>query len=118
MFQKKTFRGLRFVLIANKNTHTFFRDVYRLHRKELDAIVDSKERLRRLTELNVVEQTFNLWKTGVVQERREETALVYVLHPTTEKKLHIYCAACPRSAQRLQMKLIRLHLVTKTSQIT
>jgi len=45
------------------------RDVYRLHRKELDAIEDSEQRHRRLVELNVVEQCLNLVKTGVVQRK-------------------------------------------------
>ena len=49
------------------------RDVYRLHRKELDAIKDPNARHRRLVELNVVEQCLNVYKTGVVQRRRVET---------------------------------------------
>jgi len=49
------------------------RDVYRVHRKELDRIKDPEERHRRLVELNVVEQCVNLYKTGVVQRRRLET---------------------------------------------
>ena len=32
------------------------RDVYRLHRHELNAIEDSEQRHRRLVELNVIEQ--------------------------------------------------------------
>lgn len=49
------------------------RDVYRVHRVELDRIKDPEERHRRLVELNVVEQCVNLYKTGVVQRRRLET---------------------------------------------
>jgi carbonic anhydrase len=49
------------------------RDVYRLHRVQLDAIKDPEQRHRRLVELNVVEQCINLFKTGVVQRRRVET---------------------------------------------
>ena len=49
------------------------RDVYRLHRDELDAIDDADARYRRLVELNVVEQVLNLYKTGVVQRRRVKT---------------------------------------------
>mmetsp|Transcript_10993 Transcript_10993/g.24222 ORF Transcript_10993/g.24222 Transcript_10993/m.24222 type:complete len:301 (-) Transcript_10993:26-928(-) len=49
------------------------RDVYRLHRKELDAIKDPESRHRRLVELNVVEQCINLFKTGAIQRRRVET---------------------------------------------
>jgi carbonic anhydrase len=49
------------------------RDVYRLHQKELDGISDPEERHRRLVELNVVEQCFNLFKTGEVQRRLMQT---------------------------------------------
>lgn len=43
------------------------KDVYRIHRTELDAIKDQTERENRLTELNVQEQVFNLAKTSIVQ---------------------------------------------------
>ena len=46
------------------------RDVYRVHRTELDAIKDPETRHRRLVELNVREQCINLYKTGVVQKSR------------------------------------------------
>lgn len=49
------------------------RDVYRLHRKELNAIKDPEQRHRRLVELNVIEQCINLFKTGAVQRKRMET---------------------------------------------
>jgi carbonic anhydrase len=49
------------------------RDVYRLHKKELDHIPDDEARHRRLVELNVSEQCLNLYKTSVVQRRRLET---------------------------------------------
>jgi carbonic anhydrase len=49
------------------------RDVYRLHRAELDAIDDPEARHRRLVEINVIEQCINLFKTGVVQRRRVQT---------------------------------------------
>jgi len=49
------------------------RDVYRLHRKELDAVTDPEARHRRLVEINVIEQCVNLYKTGAVQRRRIET---------------------------------------------
>ena len=45
------------------------RDIYRLHRIELDAIVDEKERNNRLVELNVQEQCINVIKLACVQER-------------------------------------------------
>lgn len=43
------------------------KDVYRLHREELDAIKDETGRSNRLTELNVTEQVFNLAKTSIIQ---------------------------------------------------
>ncbi|MEP6727566.1 MAG: carbonic anhydrase [Bacteroidota bacterium] len=43
------------------------KDVYRLHRKELDAFTDENEKIDRLTELNVIEQVFNLAKTSIIQ---------------------------------------------------
>ena len=43
------------------------KDVYRLHRHELDAISDEEARSDRLVELNVQEQIFNLAKTSIVQ---------------------------------------------------
>ena len=46
------------------------RDVYRIHRRELDSIKDPEERHQRLVELNVKEQCINVYKTGVVQEMR------------------------------------------------
>jgi carbonic anhydrase len=43
------------------------RDVYRLHRTELDAIEDEKKKFDRLVELNVREQCINVIKTDHVQ---------------------------------------------------
>lgn len=43
------------------------RDVYRLHKDELNAITDEHERYNRLVELNVEEQVFNVIKTVAVQ---------------------------------------------------
>src|SRR5450432_797525 len=43
------------------------KDVYRLHRAELDSITDENIRIDRLTELNVKEQVFNLDKTSIIQ---------------------------------------------------
>jgi carbonic anhydrase len=43
------------------------KDVYRLHQSELDAIADPETRSRRLVELNVIEQVYNLSKTSTVQ---------------------------------------------------
>jgi carbonic anhydrase len=44
------------------------RDVYRIHKDELDAIEDQDARYRRLIELNVQEQCVNIIKTAVVQK--------------------------------------------------
>ena len=43
------------------------KDVYRLHRKELDGIKEEDARCDRLVELNVQEQIFNLAKTSIIQ---------------------------------------------------
>lgn len=43
------------------------KDVYRLHRQELDAIKDDEMQCDRLVELNVQEQIFNLAKTSIIQ---------------------------------------------------
>ena len=44
------------------------RDVYRLHRNELDSIADDTHRYDRLAELNVQEQCINVIKTTEVQK--------------------------------------------------
>eukprot|EP00164_Ancoracysta_twista_P004434 GFYU01005984.1.p1 GENE.GFYU01005984.1~~GFYU01005984.1.p1 ORF type:complete len:337 (-),score=77.79 GFYU01005984.1:102-1112(-) len=49
------------------------RDVHRLHHDTLDAIEDPDQRLRKLVELNVVEQCLNLYKLGIIQKKRLET---------------------------------------------
>lgn len=43
------------------------KDVYRIHRSELDDIKDEEKKTDRLTELNVQEQVFNLAKTSIIQ---------------------------------------------------
>ncbi|MGY5849251.1 carbonate dehydratase [Salegentibacter sp. F14] len=52
-------------LIDNWLRH--IKDVYRLHKNELDAIEDKKERQDRYVELNVKEQVYDLSKTSIVQ---------------------------------------------------
>ncbi|MFD2203966.1 carbonic anhydrase [Shivajiella indica] len=44
------------------------RDVYRIHRKELNNITDESEKYNRLVELNVQEQCVNVLKTATVQK--------------------------------------------------
>lgn len=43
------------------------KDVYRIHRAELDAITDADKKTDRLLELNGKEQVFNLAKTSIIQ---------------------------------------------------
>ena len=48
------------------------RDVYRIHQRELDAIMDEKQRYNRLVELNVMEQCINVIKFASVQKNFSE----------------------------------------------
>ena len=48
------------------------KDVYRLHRPELEAIKDEEQRCDRLVELNVKEQVMHLAKTSIVQRAWKE----------------------------------------------
>ncbi len=43
------------------------KDIYRIHRDELDSITDEEKRVDRLVELNVQEQILNLAKTSIIQ---------------------------------------------------
>lgn len=51
------------------------RDVYRLHKEELNAIADENARYNRLVELNVQEQCVNLIKTAAIQEAYKDRKL-------------------------------------------
>lgn len=51
------------------------RDVYRLHKDELNKIQDENNRYNRLIELNVQEQCINLIKTAAVQKAYKERNL-------------------------------------------
>lgn len=44
------------------------KDVYRIHREELNALGTEEERTNRLVELNVKEQVMNLAKTSIIQK--------------------------------------------------
>lgn len=48
------------------------RDVYRLHRHELDGIENEEDRYKRLVEINVIEQCMNVIKTADVQKAFRE----------------------------------------------
>jgi len=52
-------------LIDNWIRH--IKDVYRLHKDELNAISDDKERFDSFVEFNVKEQVFDLAKTSIIQ---------------------------------------------------
>lgn len=52
-------------LIDNWLRH--IKDVYRLHKQELDAIENPDKRARRFVEVNVIEQVYDLSQTTIVQ---------------------------------------------------
>ena len=62
------------------------KDIYRIHRSELDTITDEEARVNRLVELNVQEQVMNLAKTSIIQRawknehRPDLHGWVYGLH--------------------------------------
>lgn len=51
------------------------RDVYRLHKDELNAITEEEKRYDRLVELNVQEQCINVIKTSEVQKAYKERGI-------------------------------------------
>lgn len=57
--------GKKFGVIDNWLNH--IKDIYRLHRDELDKITDPVQRSNRMVELNVIEGVFNLSKSSIVQ---------------------------------------------------
>jgi carbonic anhydrase len=63
-------------LIDNWIRH--IKDVYRLHRPELDAIEDEANRFDRFVELNVFEQVLDLGKTSIVQAAWERGQEIHV----------------------------------------
>ena len=48
------------------------KDVYRIHRTEIEALPKEEDRLNLLTELNIREQVLNLAKTSIVQKAWKE----------------------------------------------
>jgi carbonic anhydrase len=62
------------------------KDIYRIHRKEIESIPDEALRVNRMVELNVKEQVFNLAKTAIIQkawandQRPDLHGWVYDLH--------------------------------------
>jgi carbonic anhydrase len=80
-------------LIDNWIRH--IKDVYRLHRPELDAIDDENTRFNRFVELNVFEQVLDLGKTSIVQaawDRGQELHVhgwVYDIHDGLIRDMHV-----------------------------
>lgn len=62
------------------------KDIYRIHRKEIEDIPDEDKRVNKMVELNVKEQVFNLAKTAIIQkawnseQRPDLHGWVYDLH--------------------------------------
>lgn len=62
------------------------KDVYRIHQDEIDAITDPVEKSRKMVELNVMEQVYNLSKTSIIQKAWQNGAVpqlhgwVYDIH--------------------------------------
>lgn len=48
------------------------KDVYRIHRSEIDILINEEEKTNKLIELNVQEQIVNLAKTSIVQKAWKE----------------------------------------------
>ena len=80
-------------LIDNWIRH--IKDVYRLHRSELDAIEKESDRFDRFVELNVFEQVLDLGKTSIVQgawERGQDLHVhgwVYDIHDGMIRDLQV-----------------------------
>ena len=49
------------------------KDVYRIHRDEIDSIKEEEGRVNRMVELNVQEQVMNLAKTSIIQKAWKKT---------------------------------------------
>lgn len=62
--------GKQYGLIDNWLRH--IKDVYRLHKDEIDSIEDIKERNKRMVEINATEQAANLSKTTIIQNAWKE----------------------------------------------
>ena len=52
------------------------RDVYRIHKTELNAVANEEKKYDRLVELNVQEQCVNLIKTAAVQKAARDRGLI------------------------------------------
>lgn len=54
------------------------KDVYRLHKYEIDSLETEEQRGRKLVELNIQEQVYNLVKTSIVQSAWTNQQELYV----------------------------------------
>jgi carbonic anhydrase len=54
------------------------KDVYRIHRKEIDSSKTEEEKINKLTELNVKEQCLNLVQTSIIQKSWKETGYPHI----------------------------------------
>jgi len=66
----------QFGVIDNWIRH--IKDVYRMHQDELEEIKDLEERQNRFTELNVIEQVYDLVKTSIVQNSWAKRKLPHI----------------------------------------
>lgn len=73
---KAAMSNKQFGLIDNWLRH--IKDVYRLHKHELEAIEDEGKRVDRFVELNVMEQVYNLTKTSIIQNSWQRRKMPYV----------------------------------------
>jgi carbonic anhydrase len=104
------------------NWLTNIRDVIRLHETEYLRIHDEETRLRRLVELNVIEQVRNLSKTNIIQNARKGNnpprlhGLVYDVRDGLLKDLrveddlheyaHIYATSAKPSKAELALPVV------------
>ncbi|MCC6818911.1 MAG: carbonate dehydratase [Bacteroidia bacterium] len=63
-------------LIDNWLRH--IKDVYRIHKDEIDSIKDEEEKANRMVELNIQEQVLDLAKTSIVQNAWKSKQKIYL----------------------------------------
>ena len=68
--------GQRHGMIDNWLCH--IKDVHRVYSRELELIKDEEQKLRRMVELNVVEQVPNVCKTSIIQESWTKRKLPHI----------------------------------------
>ncbi len=73
---KAAFDGKDHGLIDNWLRH--IKDVYRMHKKEIDALDSEEEKLNRLCEKNVIEQVSNVCHTSIIQNAWKNNNLLSV----------------------------------------